>query len=409
MFPGSTNNPLSFSSQPSNGQLPQSHLQPPPFRHYYPHSFSMYGTQQQQQQGTLSPQVLQASTPQTISPSVFYQPIHTPRPTQSSTAANTQPSPPPDSATSGGSSTQNTPDTQPTEDAKNRLLSQIQPLLQPNQFTGAQAVNSLCNRIQEYGILEVDKATRLDMLSRIQNGAGNHYYRAWSENTLAMTITREWLKAAAKAGSAWLDTIMPLLQVRVRFDNARNEIILNSSMQLVDRLPFTIETLTQAKLGKIIKALIKEEPSPGELIFSHFHRWMGTSLLVLSDGLVCLAVMPKREIWSLYSLKGILLLAHALGPVRPRLNCSDVNKSNETAGEDAVQGLLTSCSLSRSLLGTGSLTRRSPPFLSFSKSRNKRIGLLTTCSECSDQGYGIESRTTMAGTYCHCPSGQERR
>jgi len=150
-------------------------------------------------------------------------------------------------------------------------------------------------------------------------------------------------------------------------------IILNSLMQLVDRLPFTIETLTHAKLGKIIKALIKEEPSPGELIFSHFHRWMGTVLLVLSDGLVCLAVIPKRETWSLYSRRGILLLAHALGPERPRLNCSDVNKANETAGEGEVQGLSTSCSLSRPLLGSDCLTCRSPHSPSFLNRKIKEL------------------------------------
>jgi len=75
-------------------------------------------------------------------------------------------------------------------------------------------VNQLTNLIIEYGVTEVDAPTRLDILARIRDCAGNHYYRAWSENGNAMEITREWIKAAAKGNSTALtETTMPLLHV----------------------------------------------------------------------------------------------------------------------------------------------------------------------------------------------------
>lgn len=65
-------------------------------------------------------------------------------------------------------------------------------------------------------IHEADPSIRLEILTKIRDGAGNHYFRAWSENPRAMDITREWLKAAYSADddSPLLETIMPLLHVR---------------------------------------------------------------------------------------------------------------------------------------------------------------------------------------------------
>jgi len=100
------------------------------------------------------------------------------------------------------------------EERKRKFLSSIRPLLQPSAFSGAQAVLHLTDRIADYGVAEVETQTRLDILARIRDCAGNHYYRAWSENPLAVDITREWIKAAAKHDSGGLqETIMPLLHV----------------------------------------------------------------------------------------------------------------------------------------------------------------------------------------------------
>jgi len=100
------------------------------------------------------------------------------------------------------------------EEQKKKFLNSLRPLLQSSAFSGAQAVQHLTDRIADFGITDVDTQTRLDILARIRDGAGNHYYRAWSENSLAVDITREWIRAAAKADSGALqETIMPLLHV----------------------------------------------------------------------------------------------------------------------------------------------------------------------------------------------------
>ena len=101
------------------------------------------------------------------------------------------------------------------EERKRQFKTSIHALLQPSSFSGAQAVYQLTERIANYGMSEVDAQTRAEILARIRDGAGNHYYRAWSENPTAIDITREWIKAAAKSDNPLLvDTVMPLLHVR---------------------------------------------------------------------------------------------------------------------------------------------------------------------------------------------------
>jgi hypothetical protein len=76
-------------------------------------------------------------------------------------------------------------------------------------------VQQLVSRIIEYGILEVSAQTRLDILTKTRDNAGNNYFRAWLENVSAMDVTREWLKAGASASAdnPVLETVMPLLHV----------------------------------------------------------------------------------------------------------------------------------------------------------------------------------------------------
>lgn len=101
------------------------------------------------------------------------------------------------------------------EERKRQFKTSIHPLLQPASLSGAQGVYQLTERIANYGTAEVDAQTRAEILARIRDGAGNPYYRAWSENPTAIDITREWIKAAAKSDDPLLvDTVMPLLHVR---------------------------------------------------------------------------------------------------------------------------------------------------------------------------------------------------
>ncbi|KAF4615967.1 hypothetical protein D9613_011490 [Agrocybe pediades] len=129
------------------------------------------------------------------------------------------------------------------EEQTRQFKQSLKPLLQSSSFSGAQAVITLTNLISNYGVNEVDAATRLEILARIRDCAGNHYYRAWSENASAIEITRDWIRAAAKGtNAALMETTMPLLH-------------------LIDRLPFTVDSLSASKLGKVIRKLVKDEPS----------------------------------------------------------------------------------------------------------------------------------------------------
>lgn len=103
------------------------------------------------------------------------------------------------------------------QERKQQFQASVKPLLQPSTFTGAQAVNTLVQKIADFGSQDVDSTTRLEILTKIRDSAGNHYFRAWSENPIAIDITREWLKSAytSKDDESMVETIMPLLHVKI--------------------------------------------------------------------------------------------------------------------------------------------------------------------------------------------------
>ncbi|KAI0034400.1 hypothetical protein K488DRAFT_14246, partial [Vararia minispora EC-137] len=120
------------------------------------------------------------------------------------------------------------------------LQATITPCLQEKSFTGARAVQTLVAAVTEFGIVHVDVPTRLSILNKTLQNAGNNYYRAWMENVSAMDITREWLKATvtSSAEGQVLETAMPLLT-------------------LLDRLPFTGPALKACKVGRLVQRLAK--------------------------------------------------------------------------------------------------------------------------------------------------------
>ena len=74
----------------------------------------------------------------------------------------------------------------------------------------------LTELIKKAGIQDVDPQVRLEIATKIRDNAGNHYFRAWLENPLAMEITREWLRSCVSTEDVQLlETVMPLLQVCV--------------------------------------------------------------------------------------------------------------------------------------------------------------------------------------------------
>ncbi|KAJ3473772.1 hypothetical protein NLI96_g12832 [Meripilus lineatus] len=233
------------------GASPPAQFSPPPFQHqqylqpqhsslnssflhapasHFHHNPQLLRTQPlQQQQGTLSPYVLQSPPNGNVA-------NHSPAPIPASAFYGTsQPAPPPAPSSSAPTA----------EQRKARFLSSLRRFLQPTSFSGAGAVSQLSDLIDEYGPQDVDPPTRLEILTKIRDNAGNHYFRAWAENEVAMDITKEWLKLAcsAKGDTQLVETIMPLLHI-------------------IDRLPLSIEILKNTKIAKIIVRFVKDPPAP---------------------------------------------------------------------------------------------------------------------------------------------------
>ena len=163
-----------------------------------------HNLQSQTPQGTLSPQALHSPSNSMLSsllPTSFYSTL-----TPASVISAAQ--------KTSATGTILEPEISP-EERKRQFQAGIKPLLVASQFTGAAAVHTLVSKIADYGWQDVDAATRLEILTKIRDGAGNHYFRAWSENTTAVEITRDWLKAAfvADTDSPLVETTMPLLHV----------------------------------------------------------------------------------------------------------------------------------------------------------------------------------------------------
>ena len=213
------------------------------------HSFSPSQQNAQSPPQTLAPYALHAPSPpvETISPASFY-----------------QQSTPSTSATPPSNPTTSTPNKLTPQARQEKFNSTIKPLLQPNQFTGAGAVSDLADKIIALDIAEIEGPLRLEILTKIRDNAGNHYFRAWVENEDAMDITREWLKAAAKGDDQLAETIMPLLHVRRSFVVLMMDVPECRNRQIIDRLPWSLESLRKAKLGKIILKLTKEASIPGK-------------------------------------------------------------------------------------------------------------------------------------------------
>ena len=101
------------------------------------------------------------------------------------------------------------------EERRATLARDVKPLIQPNSFTGGGAVTQLTNLLDDFGMNDVDSSIRLEVLTKIRDNAGNHYFRAWVDNPVAMDVIREWLKAAfvGRTDPQLVETIMPILHV----------------------------------------------------------------------------------------------------------------------------------------------------------------------------------------------------
>ncbi|PIL36624.1 hypothetical protein GSI_00313 [Ganoderma sinense ZZ0214-1] len=253
--PQSNTSPLSIN--PAYVHANTSHFQQQQQQHALSLTSSHSHSPPQQQQGTLSPFVLHSPTSAFyagIPPSSFYgQSVHSqPGPSSAGPSSTVhaqsqppQPSQPLQPAPVSATPLLPVPNQLTAEQRRAQLLRDVKPLIQPTSFTGAGAVNQLVNILFDYGIAEVEASTRLEILTKIRDNAGNHYFRAWVDNNDALEIIREWLKLAfqGRSETQLLETIMPILHI-------------------IDRLPLTVEKLKIAKLGKLIMRLVKEPPTP---------------------------------------------------------------------------------------------------------------------------------------------------
>ncbi|KAF7331831.1 Nop domain-containing protein [Mycena kentingensis (nom. inval.)] len=204
------------------------------------------------------------------------------------------------------------------------FASAIRPLLASKAFSGGSAVDSLTTRISHYGISEVDAVTRLEIVTKIRDQAGNHYFRAWSQNTTAIEITREWLKAAFTAtkdggDEALVETIMPLLHI-------------------IDRLPMTLPILTASKLGKLIVRLVKDAPTPAikDMAANIERRWRQlVSEADTTDAVAEDAKTKKRKSSEPPSRPAPPPKKTAVGNLKPVVKKEPVASTSKAASKDA--------------------------------------------------------------------------
>ena len=180
------------------------------------------------QQRTLSPQQLQAQ--QSLMSMIFYHPQAPPSQQiqQQAVQSHSPPLPhvqaPPiqtnltaSSSTSASSTSTLISDSSgpSPEESKKILQDKLKTLISPTSLGNASTVRAIVRAIEDRGIAEVEPPTRVEIMSKIRDNAGNQFFRAWSESVDAMDILRDWLKAGATAKDdrQLEETIMPLLHV----------------------------------------------------------------------------------------------------------------------------------------------------------------------------------------------------
>ncbi|KAF7799112.1 hypothetical protein EIP86_010342 [Pleurotus ostreatoroseus] len=209
------------SISPSYVHTTPAHFQQPQFQRQLSQQQSPPPPQQVLQQGTLSPYALHSPPPSALPPSTSISPAPAGPPAIPATTFYGHPQPP---APSGPS----------PEHLKEKFVAGVRPLIQPQSFTGAGAVNKLTSLIDDYGISKVDAFTRIEILNNIRDNAANHYFRAWQESEVAMDITKTWLKESAEPDSPFTTTTMPILHI-------------------LDRLPMTFQCLKTSLIARDLR------------------------------------------------------------------------------------------------------------------------------------------------------------
>ena len=130
-----------------------------------------------------------------------------------------QPAPPPAPAASPPAVSQPTPPTPTPTVPWKALVPAIRDLLTPKSLDKAplQTAQSLISHLASTAWNDIDLTTRKEILTRIRDGAGKEFYRAWAKSEIGLSIVRDWLRTTVQK-DGWEETLMPLLFVsRAKF------------------------------------------------------------------------------------------------------------------------------------------------------------------------------------------------
>lgn len=96
-----------------------------------------------------------------------------------------------------------------------KLQASLKTLLSPKLLSNTDTIADLVDAIDEHGAMRVDADTRIEIMSKIRDNAGNTFFQSWACNDDAMSLISKWLKAgvAGKDEGLYMKTVMPLLHV----------------------------------------------------------------------------------------------------------------------------------------------------------------------------------------------------
>ncbi|KAG8792191.1 hypothetical protein FRC17_008631 [Serendipita sp. 399] len=107
--------------------------------------------------------------------------------------------------------------------------------------------------------ITVDRDTRMEILNRIRDYAPKEFWNQFARNLRALALLREWGRQASKK-EEFADTMMGWLQV-------------------VDKLPLTVDVLIQSQLGKIVKYIVDHAPTKVYSSFAYFFLGLDESFV----------------------------------------------------------------------------------------------------------------------------------
>ncbi|KAG8965075.1 hypothetical protein FRC03_000956 [Tulasnella sp. 419] len=147
-------------------------------------------------------------------------------------------SPQPSASTPSSSSTP-----QPAPMTIASVLPTILELLSPRSLdkSPVATAQSVISHLSSISWADVDSPTRLKILTKIRDGAGQEFYGAWAKSSAGMDILRDWLKTTVTK-EGYDETLMPLLFI-------------------IERLPLGLEELTASKIGKVVRKVGREASS----------------------------------------------------------------------------------------------------------------------------------------------------